>query len=154
MRDARTIKLLYILNRLFPHMRKLLVILSFFFATGSSAVCLSDKPSVKSEYENNEAVFVGKVVDEAYLSDDQGFYTALLYSIKVQYTYKGKQSDILVAFNNMDSGRFPMDVGKEYLIFTDASYSPIIISSCGNSKEVSNAAEAIAEVNKLASQDV
>ncbi len=77
---------------------------------------------------------------------DQGFYIALLYTIKVQYSYKGKQSDILVAFNNMDSGRFPMDVGKEYLIFTDASYSPIVISSCGNSKEVTNAAEAIKEI--------
>ncbi|SHH44794.1 hypothetical protein SAMN05216361_0146 [Marisediminitalea aggregata] len=135
-------------------MRNLLVILSFFYTTCSSAVCLSDRPNVKNEYENNESVFVGKVVDEAYLSDDQGFYTALLYSIKVQYIYKGKLSGILVAFNNMDSGRFPMDVGKEYLIFTNASYSPIIISSCGNSKEVSNATETIEEVKKLASKDV
>ena len=54
----------------------------------------------------------------------------------------------------MDSGRFPMDVGKEYLIFTNASYSPIVISSCGNSKEVTNAAEAIKEIKKLASQNI
>lgn len=85
---------------------------------------------------------------------DQGFYIALLHPIKVQHSYKGKQSDILVAFNNMDSGRFPMDVGKEYLIFTNASYSPIVISSCGNSKEVTNAAEAIKEIKKLASQNI
>ena len=135
-------------------MKKFCVLLLLLFTANGYAVCLSDKPSIKNEYESNESVFVGKVVDEEYLSDDQGFYVALLYSIKVNHTFKGKQPDILVAFNNMDSGRFPMDVGKEYLIFSDSSYSPIRIDSCGNSEEVSNATEAIAEVKSLVSQDV
>jgi len=56
---------------------------------------------------------------------------------------------MIVAFSENSTGRFPMIVGETYLLFSDYSGNPMVISNCGNSDLISNSTNNLKIINEL-----
>jgi len=72
-------------------------------------------------------------------------YAGAYYDVKVLRVFKGNPKPELRLFSENSTGRFPLDVGYEYLLFiSEDSFDPPIgaqldIDNCGNSAPVENA---------------
>jgi len=74
-------------------------------------------PTVACEFLNGDAVFVGKVVSvkDAPARGDE--YEGWLYELAVQKLFRGPNTRTIQVFTENSSGRFPLENGKQYLIF-------------------------------------
>ena len=108
------------------------------------AVCLDDNlvsgyhvPLAK-EIKKSYAIVVGTVQGKKDLredaSDPEGT-TATIYSVRITRAIRGKVPALIDIRSENDSGRFWMDLGREYLLFLsrDKSNNAFSVDSCGNS---------------------
>jgi hypothetical protein len=102
-------------------------------ASIASAVCLNGNPSVSEEYANSQSVFIGKIIEEQDVPESGNYYDGKNYTVQVQRTFKGTPSNPVVIFSENSSGRFPMTVGKTYIIFLHYELGRYQIDNCGNS---------------------
>jgi hypothetical protein len=115
----------------------------------SEAVCLNGKPSIELELKSSQFVFSAEVIDEKSIMGLQNTSDATVYGLRIIEVFKGDTQETIVAYSHNDSGRFPMILGENYLIFSDKSDSPIFINSCGNSTLIDKKNRKIEEVRDI-----
>lgn len=135
-------------------MKTFFLILSAIILTRSFtfALCLKPNPKVCAEYFKSESVFSGKVVSVRNvdtLIEGEDFLAGYWYKIKVYRIFKGPKKKFIDIYVNNDSGRFLMDVGKEYLLFTYRDEKTLGIDCCGNSCFLSEAKKKIQEIEEI-----
>ena len=126
------------------------------FGPGRSVVAYCDSfPSVEEELRTTSLVFVGTVRSARDVEAPDGDRRGTFYTIEVQELLKGTVTQKLTVYSENSSGRFPMRVGAQYLVFADEQRFEGIprrqwwISNCGNSAPVPEANKALEAVRML-----
>jgi hypothetical protein len=136
---------------------------------GAHAACLGlsgtdivpRHPSIAAEYASAPWVFIGRTAASRDVPspDDPGFYDWTIYKVEVVKVFKGKPPRYVQLLSENTSARFPMDPGKEYLVFV--SHSPMVekagkeklpreyVDNCGNSGAIEEAGATIRVVEGL-----
>ena len=110
----------------------------------ANAVCLDENfvsgyhLPLEKEVRSAVAIVLGKVTRKRDLVEnpaDPDGITATIYTMQVSRAVLGKVTPIIRIRSENDSGRFWMDVGKEYLLFLskDVQHGLFFVDSCGNS---------------------
>src|SRR5712691_657340 len=79
--------------------------------------CLEPNPTVACEFLNGDAVFVGTVISARDVPPRGEELDGWLYDLTVQELFRGPRTRTIEVFTENSSGRFPLDVGKQYLLF-------------------------------------
>jgi hypothetical protein len=106
-------------------------------------------PTVACEYMNSDAVFVGTVVSMKAAPAQGEEYDGWLYDLRVQRWFRGPGKKVVQVFTENSSGRFPLDLGKQYLLFADMYDGRLEITNCGNSSLFTAAKTVLRELRKL-----
>jgi hypothetical protein len=129
-----------------------LVLVGIFFSLPSSAFCMQPNPTVVCEFLNSDAVFVGTVIsarDEPSMRKGDVAPEGWIYRLTVQRLFRGPNSKIIEVYTENASARFPLEVGKQYLLFAERFRGRLVIEGCGNSALVSEAKQSIEKLVKL-----
>ena len=122
-------------------------------ATSVHAVCLNGHPSVAEEYRTAKAVVLATVRTERLIpSADKEFYDGTLYRISVDKAFHGKLGSEAEIFSENSSGRFPMTVGRRYLLFIYSARGRMQVDYCGNSGLLSERGKELQQVEQLAAK--
>jgi len=119
------------------------------WASAAFAVCLNGHPSLEQEYQSSTTVFVGRVVSEEFTPESKNYLDGTTYSVHVEEVLRGSPAKIVRLFSENTSGRFPMQVGGEYLVFVDEELDRLQVDNCGNSGELPEKAETLAALRKM-----
>jgi hypothetical protein len=110
---------------------------------------------VEEEFANSKCVFVGKVINSRQIMDKEGFIQGTFYVVRIAELLRGSPLKEVEIYDENSSGRFPMRVGKSYLLFAyEATFEGVegfrlAISNCGNSATLKQAKKELAMVRKL-----
>jgi len=117
------------------------------------AVCLNGHPSVAEESKAAKAVVAATVIAERLVpSAEADFYDGTLYRIRVDRTFRGSLGDAAEIFSENSSGRFPMTVGAEYLLFIRSGSAGMRVDYCGNSGLLPKRRKELKQVERLAAK--
>ena len=127
--------------------------------TTASAVCLDENfvsgyhLPLEREVHSAVAIVLGKVTRKNDLVEDPAYpdgITATIYTVQVSRMVRGKVAPIIRIRSENDSGRFWMDVGKEYLLFLskDVHHGLYFVDSCGNSGVTSDRVTVLRQVEQ------
>ena len=136
---------------------KLIVSLALLVAAAASAVAYCDSfPTVEQEFKTTALVFVGRVTSAREVRvRSQAVSWGTIYSVKVAEMLKGSPSKTVELYSENSSGRFPMQVGEQYLVFADYGIfegirgRKLAINNCGNSAASAKAQKALAVLHAL-----
>jgi len=133
------------------HLPLLLLALGLFLlpASPAAAVCPKPDPKVCGEYFKSDAVFVGSVVSQMTVPPQGNSYDGWLYRLRVSKVFRGSVGDTVEVFTENSSGRFPLDVGSEYLLFATLGQGRLEIDNCGNSGLLAETMEKIREIERI-----
>jgi hypothetical protein len=82
--------------------------------------------------------------------DDPEGVADTVYTVRVVRVFKGKPGRVLTITDENTSSRFPMAIGKEYLLFVRTFPDGNFVDSCGKSGLLERSKEELAEVEKMA----
>lgn len=148
----------------------LLFAASLWLAGGTAAAACIDlrgkeivarHPSVPEEYASVPWILIGRVTASRNVAspDDPGFYDWTIYDVEVVEALKGKPPHRIKLESENTSARFPMEKGRQYLIFV--SHSKMVemagseklpqdyVDNCGNSGAVEEVEATIRMVREL-----
>jgi hypothetical protein len=113
-----------------------------------------DYPDVRNEFFENELVFTGKVISEEKVHQINDFFDGIYYEIQIIDVFRGSPKETVTVFSENSSGRFPMEVGQSYLVFTSIEPQEYVkdtyaISNCGNSGKIHERQEALKAIKQL-----
>lgn len=109
----------------------------------AAAFCSAPPPKVCSAYFQANVVVRGKV-----LSVNRGA-DWIVYKIRVEKTFKGQDTSERILYTGNDSGRLPLDVGRDYVLFAYRSSHRLELSC--NEEPLSNSAS-VARVSQAISR--
>ncbi len=118
-------------------------------ALPSFGFCPKPDPTVSCEFLDADAVFVGTVASARSVPPRGEDLGGWLYGLTVQELFRGPRTTTIEVFTENSSGRLPLEVAKQYLLFADEFDGRLTITNCGNSAEVSKAQNAIRELRGL-----
>jgi hypothetical protein len=120
-------------------------------STIADAACLNGYPTVQKEYTLSKVVLIGRVLHDRKTAGEKDFFDldGDTYTVVPMHVYKGGTKTDVDLFSENSSGRFPMQVGQEYLIFAYEDHGRLIVDNCGNSNLISRSKKAVTEVAKL-----
>jgi hypothetical protein len=121
------------------------------FSVSASAACPDGYPAVPKEYASSKLVFIGKAVKKRKTpeSADGYFLEGTTYRVVPTRIYKSQGQADFDLFSENSSGRFPMLLNQEYLLFVYAEHGRLMVDSCGNSDLISHAKKVVGEVARL-----
>ena len=130
----------------------LLALVSVLVGADASGVCLLGDYSVPAEYQRSDAVLVGKVLSQRTVTDpeDPQSFAGILYSVRIEESFRGSHRGTIELYSENSSGRFPMDKGQKYLLFIYREQGRLSADNCGNSGLLTKRAEVVARVRQLA----
>jgi hypothetical protein len=113
--------------------------------------CVNGYPTVQKEYTSSTLVLIGKVVGEHKTvgSINGYFLDGDIYKVAPTHVFKGKAKGSIELFSENSSGRFPMQLNQEYLLFVYADHGRLIVDNCGKSDLISRAKKTAREVARL-----
>ena len=125
--------------------------------TTANAICLDENfvsgyhLPLEKEVPSAVAIVLGKVTRKKDLLEDPADpdgITATIYTVQVSRVVRGKVTPVIRIRSENDSGRFWMDVGKEYLLFLskDLQHRLFFVDSCGNSGVASDRESVLRQV--------
>ncbi len=122
-----------------------------FCSMAALAACPDGYPSVREEYAGSAYVFIGKAVKTHKVpgSADEYFLEGDTYKVVPTHVYKGNIQGSLELFSENSTGRFPMLLNREYLLFVREEHGRLRVSNCGKSNLLSHAKKAVAEVARI-----
>ncbi len=129
-----------------------IILVIVLFIPSVFAVRLVPRPRVCAEYFKSESVFTGKVISVKAVLDSEGFYDGYWYRIKVYKVFRGKSKRYFNVYIHNDSGRFLIEVGKEYLLFAYREDNYLSMDINTNSCFLSEAKEKIHEIEEIPNQ--
>jgi hypothetical protein len=112
----------------------------------SNAMCTDNRhPSVAKEYESSKLIMIGRVEHENVVvsPDDPEGVDAYLYQIRPIQVFKGSAQRRINIRSDAGSSSFPMEIGKEYVLFLSVFPDATIVDSCGNSDLVSKSHDVV-----------
>jgi hypothetical protein len=117
----------------------------------SQAVCLLDDYSVEAEYQRSEAVVLASVASERVVPDpdDPEGFAGIIYTLRVQESFRGTRLKTMEVFSENSSGRFPMEKGKAYILFLYRQEGRLSADNCGNSGSSLQKGDVVAAVRRL-----
>jgi hypothetical protein len=129
--------------------------------SGEGSTAVYRNPSVPAEFKSAASVITGRVLGGRNISepdDPQGFAWTV-YTVQVLKTFKGRPQRMIQLLSENTSARFPMDIGKTYLLFVSQSQVAEMagqerlptkyIDNCGNSAPAEDATSAVNLVREL-----
>ncbi len=123
-----------------------------FLPLAGFGVCSRPDPTVRCEFLNSTAVFIGTVIstrEEPARSTRPDDNDGWIYTLTVQKRFRGAFSNTVEVYTENASVRFPLDNGKQYLLFAFKYRGRLQIFSCGNSAPVSDAKKSIELLEKV-----
>jgi hypothetical protein len=117
-------------------------------AASTFGYCFPPNISVSCEFQNSDAVFIGKVISSRSVMEGQ-FIDGWYYRLRVEQHFRGAKKQIIEVYTSNDSGRFPLENGKEYLLFAHVDEERLEISNCGNSALLVKVQDAVTELKHL-----
>ncbi len=108
------------------------LILSAAFA---SAQCSTNRLTVSDELKTSGETIVGTVVGAQNAPDSSFHMDGVNYVVKVDRVLRGKMlgHETVTIFSENSPEKFPMQVGKQYLLFVHLNYNRYEVDNCGNS---------------------
>lgn len=127
--------------------------LVLFCSATAFGFCFAPHPSVACQFLNSDAVFTGKVISVRPV-EDRGFTDGWYYQLSVIQLFRGPQKKVIEVYTGNDSGRYPLDLGKEYLLFASVEYdepnkSELSIGGCDDNAPLAEAGKLISEIEKM-----
>lgn len=128
-----------------------IVFVGMFLPSPSFGVCSQPEPTVRCEFLNSAAVFIGTVVSTrnepagSGVDDNDGW----IYTLTVQRRFRGALSKTIEVYTENASARFPLDNGKQYLLFAFKFHGRLQIFGCGNSALLLDAKKSIQELERI-----
>jgi hypothetical protein len=123
----------------FPLFVSFLVALEFFLPSPGLAVCPVPKVQANGEFFKANVVFVGRVLSIRTVPDRGNDLGGWLYRLRVEELFRGPVRDDFSVFTENSSGRFPLELDHEYLLFAYKQNHRLEIHGCGNSAKLSEA---------------
>ena len=117
---------------------------ALFFAIPAFGFCFQPNPSVSCEFLNSDAVFAGKVIQVRTVAGE-GWY----YKLHVLQLFRGPDTEVIEVYTGDDSGGYPLELGREYLIFAYVYEKKLEIDNCGDSQPLSEAKDVIGQIEKI-----
>src|SRR5450759_518587 len=95
-------------------------------------------PTVKEEINGSVGVVIGEAEKFTNLSESENTsdlegITAAVYRVRVTRLLHGPLAEVIDVRSDNDSGRFPLDLGKEYVLFLQRDSHGYFVDNCGNS---------------------
>jgi len=118
----------------------------------ASAACVNGYPTIREEYRSTYMVLVGRVVARATTPAQGDFYDGDTYTVIPLRVLKGNPGSKVTLFSENSSGRFPLDVHREYLLFAYRNGGRLMVDNCGNSDVMPRAKNALAQTAAAATQ--
>lgn len=121
-------------------------------------------PTVTAEYASSKSVILGQLTHTRNISspDDPDGFDWTVYEVKVLTVYKGRPPKLIKLVSPNTSSRFPMDDGRDYLLFIEHSSKPEragkellpanFVDECGNSGLISERSAEIRSIRSLSNQ--
>jgi hypothetical protein len=104
-------------------------------AASAMAQCHTNHVTVSDELHASGETLVGTVTDAQNAPDSSFHLDGVNYVVKVDRVLHGKMlgKDTVTIFSENSPEKFPMQVGKQYLLFVHLNYNRYEIDNCGNS---------------------
>lgn len=115
----------------------------------ATAVCLKGHRSVAEEYADTENIIIGKVIKKKDIPEVDNYEEGTNYTVEIQEIIKGNLNKSVIIFSENSSGRFPMSIGKTYILFIYYNVGRYQIDNCGNSGLLSKKEEIIKTLLQL-----
>lgn len=114
------------------------------------AFCLvPNPPRVCTEFFKASAVFIGTVTSVVEKKGEDDFIDGWVYKLNVKKNYRGLNKSSVEVFTANDSGRFPLEKDRTYLLFPVEHGGALEIYGCGNSAELPKASAAIGQIEDV-----
>ena len=111
-----------------------IVLLAVLGPTTASAWCPDPKPSVGEEAAGSDYVLTAIVVGQREVPEKGKSYDGWSYRLRPTRVFRGRALSGSEVFTENSSGRFPLEVGKEYLLFaTRNTEGRLEFTNCGHS---------------------
>ena len=125
-------------------------------ALSVGAVCLDEHGisgyhiPLEKELDTADVVAIGTVVSEKRVpeSSPEAYDDGSVYRFRIEETLRGHRYKTLDLFSENTSARFPMDIGRRYLVFVTKARRNFGVSNCGNSGALSERSLILEEVRK------
>lgn len=116
------------------------------------AACANGYPTIGEEYSSSVMVFVGRVVARRAtpFSGDEYFLDGDTYTVIPRRVFKGNLGTRVDLFSENSTGRFPMHMKREYLLFVYEDHGRLMVDNCGNSDLMPPAKNALAQTTAVA----
>src|ERR1039458_6565388 len=113
----------------------------------SSALAYSPVPEIKAngEFFKSDVVFTGTVLSQHYRELDVD-HSGWFYRVSVAHVFKGPIQKEFVLYTEDASNRFPLENGREYLLFARRVGRRLEIDNCGNSALLSEAGKSLQQI--------
>lgn len=105
----------------------------------ASATCLgqcqASRISLSQELHDAGTTMVGTVEAATPVPDSSFHMDGIEYVVHVDRVIKGRliQNDVVSIFSENSPSKFPMQAGKQYLLFVHKNYNTYEVDNCGNS---------------------
>ena len=136
----------------FSHVGKLMLtcFAALVLATPAFAFCTEPQPTVACEFLDSDAVFIGRVISTQNTpAQGDRFDEGWTYEMSVQKMYRGPVGKTIKVFTENVSERFPLETGREYVLFATKIADRFEIFDCGNSALLLEAGNTIKELDTL-----
>ncbi|HLW80482.1 MAG TPA: hypothetical protein VKS20_00420 [Candidatus Acidoferrales bacterium] len=128
----------------------LLCFVALMLSAPTFAFCTEPQPTVACEFLDSDAVFIGTVISTRNTpAQGDEFDEGWTYEISVQKMYRGPHGKTINVFTENNSARFPLETGREYVLFAAKIGGRFEIFGCGNSALLSEAGNTIEELGKV-----
>jgi hypothetical protein len=117
-------------------LKALIVLLA---AAAASATCLaqcqSNRVSLNHELRQAGTTMVATVEAAVPVPDSSFHLDGISYIVHVDRVLKGRMidRDVVDIFSENSPSKFPMQIGKQYLLFVHRNYNDYEVDNCGNS---------------------
>lgn len=116
---------------------KTLLLASVLVLSTASAIgqCRLNHMTVSDELHTSGETIVGTVTDAKDAPDSSFHLDGVDYVVRVDRVLHGKMlgKNVLTVFSENSPEKFPMQVGKQYLLFVHLNYNRYEVDNCGNS---------------------
>lgn len=91
--------------------------------------------TISDELHNSGETIVATVQDAQNVPDSSFHMDGVNYIVKVDRVLRGKliHTDTVKIFSENSPEKFPMQIGKQYLLFVHLDYNRYEVDNCGNS---------------------
>jgi hypothetical protein len=121
-------------------------------ATASFAACSGTIP-VADERKDSQVIIIGTVMSTRQIPQAWDSLDGVDYVLHIDQKVKGRQTGEITVFSERSEDGFPMQAGKQYLLFLNNNYKHWIVNKCGNSGALDNETAVIKQMVRSAGND-